>query len=114
MTLWVHEFTGKHLCQTLFFKACNVIKKQTLVQVFSCEFCQISKNAFFTEHLWVTASEISVSFWLDAIHFFFSKTILLLNNGLVTTIQNTLYINNKTPLSKKYICCFHLKGKSAA
>ena len=24
--------------------------------MFSCEFCEISKNTFFTEHLWVTAS----------------------------------------------------------
>ena len=32
--------------------ACNVIKKETLAQVFSCEFYKISKNTFFTEHLW--------------------------------------------------------------
>ena len=31
--------------------ACNFIKKETLAQVFSCEFCKISKNIFFTEHL---------------------------------------------------------------
>ena len=30
----------------------NFIKKEILAQVFSCEFCEISKNAFFTEHLW--------------------------------------------------------------
>ena len=35
---------------------CNFIKKETLTQMFSCEFCEISKNTFFTEHLWVTAS----------------------------------------------------------
>ena len=35
------------------------IKKETLApQVFYCEFCQISQNTFFTEHLWVTASVI--------------------------------------------------------
>ena len=34
--------------QSLFF---NFIKNETLVQVFSCEFCEISKNTFFTEHL---------------------------------------------------------------
>ena len=34
------KFTGKHLCESLF------IKKETLVQVFSCEFCEI-----FIEHL---------------------------------------------------------------
>ena len=37
-------------------QACNFIKKETLAQVFSCEFCEISNNTFFTEHLCVTAS----------------------------------------------------------
>ena len=27
------------------------IKKETLAQAFSCEFCEISKNTFFIEHL---------------------------------------------------------------
>ena len=34
----------------------NKVKKETLAQVFSCEFCEIFKNAFFTEHLRATAS----------------------------------------------------------
>ena len=34
----------------------NLIKKETLAQVFSCEFCEISKNTFFTEHLLAIAS----------------------------------------------------------
>ena len=33
-----------------------LIKKEILAQVFSCEFCEISKNICFTEHLWATAS----------------------------------------------------------
>ena len=48
------KFTGKHLCQSLFFnkiarfwpEACNFIKKETLTQVFSSEFYEISKNTF--------------------------------------------------------------------
>ena len=36
--------------------ACNFIKKEILAQVFICEFCEIFKNTFFTEQLWVTAS----------------------------------------------------------
>ena len=49
------KFTGKHLCQVSFFKiklqvsACNFIKKETLAQVFSCEFCEIFKSIFLTE-----------------------------------------------------------------
>ena len=37
-------------------KACNFVKKETLAQVFSSEFCEISKNTFFIEHLWATGS----------------------------------------------------------
>ena len=37
--------------------ACHFIKKETLAQMFSCEFCEISKSTLFTEHLWTTASE---------------------------------------------------------
>ena len=32
--------------------ACNSIKKETSTQVFSCEFREIFKKAFFKEHLW--------------------------------------------------------------
>ena len=32
-------------------EACNFIKKETLVQLYSCEFCETFKNTFFTEHL---------------------------------------------------------------
>ena len=39
-------------------QSCNFIKKETLAQVFSGEFCEIIFNCiFFTEHLWTTASE---------------------------------------------------------
>ena len=36
--------------------AYNFIKKENSAQVFSCEFCEFFKNAFFTEQLWATAS----------------------------------------------------------
>ena len=39
-------------------EACNFIKEETLAQVFSCEFYEISKSTFFTEHIWTTASAI--------------------------------------------------------
>ena len=38
------------------FQDCNFIKKEPLAQVFSCEFCEMFKNIFFTEHLRTTAS----------------------------------------------------------
>ena len=45
------KLTGKHLCQSLFFN------KDTLAQVFSCEFYKISKNTFFIGNLPATSSE---------------------------------------------------------
>ena len=58
------KLPGKHLCQRLIFnkvaaqaKVFNFIKKESLAQVFSCEFCEISKNAFFIGDLRTTASE---------------------------------------------------------
>ena len=57
------KLTRKHLCQSLFFNkvadlrpATLLKKKQTLTQVLSCEFCEISKNTFSAEHLRTTAS----------------------------------------------------------
>ena len=38
------------------FRFLQFIKKETLAQVSSCKFCEIFKNAFFTEHLWTTVS----------------------------------------------------------
>ena len=55
------EFTGKHLCQSLFFnkvaflRLATLLKKETLAQVFFCKFCEVSKNTFFTEHVRTTA-----------------------------------------------------------
>ena len=44
----------------------QLYKKETLAQVFCCEFCQISKNTFFTEQLWTTAFECQIhpEIWL--------------------------------------------------
>ena len=58
--LWVRVFfeisknPQENTCNGL--RAATLLKK-ALAQVFSCEFCEISKNNFFTEHLWTTASE---------------------------------------------------------
>ena len=54
------KFTGKHLCQSLSFNkvaglSSATFLKKRLAQVFSCEFYEIFKNNFFTEHFW-TAS----------------------------------------------------------
>ena len=57
------KFIGKHLCRSLFFnkvadlKPATLLKKETPTQVFSCEFCEIFKNTFPTEHFQAAASD---------------------------------------------------------
>ena len=64
------KFTGKHLCQSLF------LKKETLVQLFSCEFCEIFKNAFFYRTPPLAASAISLLFMIVFLETVFIKDII--------------------------------------
>ena len=43
-------------------EACNFIKKETLAQVFSCEFCEIYKNNFYYRAPLVAASGVLINF----------------------------------------------------
>ena len=49
----VLENFAKNTCAGL--RPETLLKKETLAQVFSCEFCEIFKNTFFKEHLRTTA-----------------------------------------------------------
>ena len=66
--LEISQNSQENTCARVFFKirpqACNFTKKETPAQVFSCGFCEISKNTFFTEQLWATASVIIVIDWI--------------------------------------------------
>ena len=63
------KFIGKHLCLSLFFnkvaglRPATFIKKETMAQVFSYEFCEISKNTFFHRTPLVAASMTSKTFF---------------------------------------------------
>ena len=77
------ELTGKHLCESLFFNKVaglhNFIKKEILVQVFCCEFCQISKNIF---SYWTppAAASVYVSFNFVNMIFAFYRKIYFYEN----------------------------------
>ena len=43
------ENTCDTVCFLIKLQACNFIRKEILAQVFSCEFCETSKNTFFIE-----------------------------------------------------------------
>ena len=62
--LELSQNSQENTCASVFFlmklqaKACNFIKKETLAQVFSCKFREISKNTFFHKTPLVAASMI--------------------------------------------------------
>ena len=69
----------------------NFIKKETLAQVLSFQFCEISKNTFLKKHLWATASELLIavrwkrkifryfeSFWWSLVQYNINQILLSL------------------------------------
>ena len=64
VSLWKKAFL--EISQNSQENICVPVCIETLALVFSCQFCQISKNIFFTEHSWTTASEhnLILGFWL--------------------------------------------------
>ena len=67
------KFTRKFLCQSLFFSKGAGVKpsfKKRLWHRFSCEFCEVSKNIFFTEHLrWLLLQFFNWTFNVRSIDF---------------------------------------------
>ena len=70
------------LCQSLFLiklqakaKACNFVKKETLAQVFSSKFCEISKNTFSHRTPPMAASPLSCARLLNLIDLNLNKLI---------------------------------------
>ena len=54
--------------------------------MFSCEFCEISKNTFFTEHLWTNASDHM--YQLSHKTEFIEKYFLKVSSRVVETKRN--------------------------
>ena len=66
-----------HCSKAKELQACNFFKKETLRQLFSSEFCEISKSTFFTEHIWATASKKELILHIIICHYlYFFKNFL--------------------------------------
>ena len=61
--------------------------------MFSCKFCEISENTFFTEHLWTTASILSMLLDIEYLSMILTfmilmKSILVYKNRMRQIFQN--------------------------
>ena len=78
-------------------EACNFIKKETPTKVFSCEFCEVFKNIFFTENVPITSSFCNVS------HSFICKEVLYICSNLLLSEKSTKTHNFAISSFYKYI-----------
>ena len=79
------EISQENTCD----RACNFIKKETLAQVSSCEFCEISKNNF-SHRTPLVAASVKVVSYLQ----FFMQTLLECSANfklLPTVVLNNLF-----------------------
>ena len=107
-------------------QACNIVKKDTLAQLFSCEFCKISKTEFLlTEHLrWLllqkqhtTNNKINSTYLGDKL---FLKNVYVINVLAHWCVQKdqrieskvSLFNRNKSKLSIKKFCVTLLQRTS--
>ena len=92
------KFTGKQMCQSLFFK------KGNLAQVLSREFYEIFKNTFFTKHQHLRAAGriISAFSFQECTH----------ENVLIILVANKLDLNHKRSIANSKgaqlasVCCY--------
>ena len=83
-------------------EACNFIKKKTLAQVFSCEFCEISKNTFSYRTPPVAASIINrrEAFRLPAILISDTKETISNKNEEKNLQDDKYLVLNRYPMKK--------------
>ena len=95
------KFTGKHLCQSLFFnkvaglRPATLLKRDSGADVFSCEFWEIFKNTIFIEHLWMTAYVYS-KWVINLENFSFNsshKVQWYITKNIIITIFTNAWVN---------------------
>ena len=93
----VHRKTPVPECRP---QACNFIKKETLEQVFSGEFCEISINTFSTKRSRATTSILFS--YIYSFTFAKSKSLILIQSSFLFFVLSIFYysIYQKSELSK--------------
>ena len=114
---------SENTCVRVFFliqlqaEVCKFIKKKTLVQVFSCELCEISKNIFFTEHLRMTAfgyiwNDLSLQkmrSWICSIHLISIRISDIYENSLQEIDMLELTLHNSVNIISRLFRLFQSK-----
>ena len=93
-------------------KVCNFIKKETLVQVFSCKICEIFKNNFFTEHLRWLLLMLGLIAVINTLKLLFEKSIayfLFCRSTVMQIIKQFIHYFDVKSKPFKVSCPIYLK-----
>ena len=89
-------------------KACDYLKKETLAQVFSCEFWKVSKSNIFTENFRTTGSGVAASVYFNR------EAFLWVLKCKITTLQTMegeyIFPVGSTYLTVKYLTVNNYTG----
>ena len=88
-----------YFCFTIIKLFKHTIKEEAVAQMFSCEFCEISKNTFFTEHLRATTSK-QVTVPLQCLHM--AKLLIISSRRTGETILSNYWQNPKITAAVHY------------
>ena len=101
MLLKILQNTQENACARVSFliklqaEACNFIKKETVAQVFSCEFCEIFQNTFFIEHLrWLPPTMTVISNKLKKYFIIDIYSLASIPVRFIEIIRSTLFLAN--------------------
>ena len=92
--LEVLQNSQENHCQNIFFnkvQPCDFIKKETLVHVLSCEFCEISKNSYSYRTPPVAASATLISRYL--LYFCKCNNVKPYSNAFLTIDERCFHEN---------------------
>ena len=92
--------------RVIFFNEANLIKKESLAQMFSCKFCEISKNTVFAEHLPATVSEDFIR-WSNHILLTIWESLLKKNLRELTQWHTFTNVNAKNYLDGRLAITTH-------
>ena len=75
-------------------EACNFVKKETLTQLFSWEFREISKKTVFIEHLRTTVSDLLYNVWPTESNRNTLAVTFVVGSRVLSPLNATSYIGN--------------------
>ena len=95
------QYSQESTCARVFL-SCNFIKKETVAQGFSSEFCKIFKNSFFTENTSGWLLLFYNSCWLYTLQLYIARSFEVVKKKTVSKKNSSICLIDFTDLDFFY------------